>query len=207
MPTYEGYDVLEIEPHDTGEKAFDYTRSLIRLDSRTGGVMVEDRSEVAVLRGSAFVWIMDGRAEVTEFRNWVADRKGALIPFWVPSWRHDLILSEDFASGVDVSIVNTGYTEHLLPHPARNRLAFILANGNKYYRFVETAVDNLDGTETLTLDSSIAEPVPAASAMVSFLMLCRLAVDDPELIWRTRLVAEAALDFVELPQEVAAMGS
>jgi hypothetical protein len=40
--------------------------------------------------------------------------------------------------------------------------------------------------------------------MVSFLALCRLAADEPELTWHNRDLAEAVLDFVELPKEVPA---
>lgn len=204
MPTYEGFDVLEIEPNDTGDKAMEHTRSLVRLDSRTGALAVADRSGVAVLRNAPFVWTMDGRAEIQDCLDWIASRKGALVPFWVPTWRHDLVLSEALTSGVELTIVESGYTAHQFPHPARRHLAFILAGGAKYYRKVEDAQDNGDGTETLTIDSSIPETVPT-TALVSFLTLCRLAVDDPEIVWHTKTVAEASLDFVELPLEVAAL--
>ncbi len=55
----------------------------------------------------------------------------------------------------------------------------------------------------LTLDTSIGVLIPKAT-MVSFLTLCRLAVDDPELAWHNRDLAEVVLDFVELPKEVPA---
>jgi hypothetical protein len=204
MPTYQGFDVLELEPSATGERSTDYTRSIFRHDSRTGKLRVADRSGVAVARPSGFVWLMEGRAEIQAYRDFTAARKGALVPFWVPTWRHDLQMATDLTAGnVNLSVVKIGYTKFMFSTPARRHLAFLLADGTKFYRKATAAAEGTD-TETLTLDSSIGVLVPAASTMVSFLTLCRLAVDDPELTWHTRDVAEAILDFVELPQEVPA---
>jgi hypothetical protein len=204
VPTYQGFEVLEIEPSATGERTNDYTRSIFRHDSRTGKLRAADRGGVAVVRPGGFIWLMEGRAEIQTYRDFIAARKGALVPFWVPTWQHDLQMATDLVSGnVNLSVVNIGYTKFMFPTPARRHLAFILADGTKYYRKVTAATEGTD-TETMTLDSSIGVLVPAASTMVSFLTLCRLAVDDPELAWHTRDVAEAVLDFVELPQETPA---
>jgi hypothetical protein len=204
VPTYQGFEVLEIEPSATGERTIEYTRSIFRHDSRTGKLRAADRGGVAVVRPGGFIWLMEGRAEIQTYRDFIAARKGALVPFWVPTWQHDLQMATDLVSGnPNLSVVNIGYTKFMFPTPARRHLAFILADGTKYYRKVTAATEGTD-TETLTLDSSIGVLVPAASTMVSFLTLCRLAVDDPELAWHTRDVAEAVLDFVELPQETPA---
>lgn len=204
MPTYQGSDVLELEPSDLGDRAMNYTRSVFRHDSRTGKLRVLDRSGVAILQPSGFVWLMEGRAEIQAYRDFIAARKGALVPFWVPTWRHDLQMSVDLASGnVNLSVTKIGYTKFMFSTPARRHLAFLLADGTKYYRKVTAAAESTD-TETLTLDSSISVLVPAASTMLCFLTLCRLAVDDPELAWHNRDLAEAVLDLVELPQEAPA---
>ncbi len=204
MPTYQGFDVLELEPSATSERSTDYTRSVFRHDSRTGKLRVTDRSGVAVARPGGFVWLMEGRAEIQSYRDFIAARKGALVPFWVPSWQHDLLMAADLMAGnVSLLVSKIGYAKFMFPTVARRHIAFLLADGTKFYRKVTAAVEGTD-TETLTFDSSIGVLVPAASTMVSFLTLCRLAVDDPELTWHTRDVAEAILDFVELPQEVPA---
>lgn len=204
MPIYQGFDVLELEPSATGERSTDYACSTFRHDSRVGKLRVADRSGVAVARPGGFVWLMEGRAEIQAYRDFIAARKGALVPFWVPSWQHDLVMAADLTAGnVSLLVSKIGYTKFMFPTAARRHLAFILADGTKYYRTVTAAAEGTD-TETLTLASAIGVLVPAASTMVSFLTLCRLAVDDPELTWHTRDVAEAVLDFVELPQEAPA---
>lgn len=204
MPTYQGFDVLEIEPSAIGERTMDHARSIFRHDSRTGKLRAVDRSGVAVISPGGFIWLMEGRNEIQSYRDFIAARKGALVPFWVPTWQHDLPMAADLTAGnVNLSIVKIGYTKFMFAASARRHLAFILADGTKYYRKVTAATEGTD-TETLTLDSSIGVSVPAASTMVSFLTLCRLAVDDPELVWHSRDVAEAVLDFVELPREAPA---
>lgn len=203
MPTYQGFDVLEIEPSAVVDREFVHTRSIARLDSRTGKLRATDRSGVAVVKSGGFVWLMEGRTEIQVYRDFIAARKGALVPAWVPTWNRDLEMDTDLSAGnVNLSISKVGYTKFMFPTVARRHVAFLLADGTKYYRKI-TAASEGSSNEVLTLDSSISVLIPKGT-MVSFLTLCRLAVDDPELTWHNRDVAEAVLDFVELPREVPA---
>lgn len=204
MAVYLGYDVLEIEPNATVQREHTYTRSLARLDSRAGKLRVSDRSGVAVVEPTGFGWLMEGRTEIQAYLDFLAAQKGSLVPFWFPSWQHDLVMSVDLAAlSVSLVVVKMGYTQFMFSHPARRHLAFLLDDGTKHYRKVIGTAEGAQ-TETLTLDSSISVLVPALSTMLGFLRLVRLAVDDPELVWHTREVAETTLDFVELPQEAPA---
>jgi hypothetical protein len=204
MPTtYQGFDVLEIEPSAVASREFTHRRSLAHLDSRTGKLRARDRSGVAVVRPGGFVWLLDGRTEIQAYRDFIAARRGALVPVWVPTWNRDLEMDTDLAAGnVNLSISKIGYTKFMFPTVARRHIAFLLADGTRYYRKIIGASES-SSNEVLTLDSSISVLIPKAT-MVAFLALCRLAVDDPELTWHNRDVAEAVLDFVELPKEVPA---
>jgi hypothetical protein len=204
MPTtYQGFDVLEIEPSAVASREFTHRRSLAHLDSRTGKLRARDRSGVAVVRPGGFVWLLDGRTEIQAYRDFIAARRGALVPVWVPTWNRDLEMDTDLAAGnVNLSISKIGYTKFMFTTVARRHIAFLLADGTRYYRKIIGASES-SSNEVLTLDSSIGVPIPKAT-MVAFLTLCRLAVDDPELTWHNRDVAEAVLDFVELPKEVPA---
>jgi hypothetical protein len=203
MPMYQGFDVLEIEPSAVVDREFAHSRSMARLDSRTGKLRATDRSGVAVVRPGGFVWLMEGRTEIQVYRDFIAARKGALVPVWVPTWNRDLEMDADLTGlNVNLSISKIGYTKFMFPTVARRHVAFLLADGTKYYRKITGASEG-PNNEVLTLDSSISVLIPKGT-MVSFLTLCRLAVDDPELTWHNRDVAEAVLDFVELPKEVPA---
>jgi hypothetical protein len=87
--------------------------------------------------------------------------------------------------------------------PARRHLAFLLADGTKYYRKVVSASEQ-PTTETLPLDASLPVTAPKDTTMVCFLELCRQAVDDSELVWWALDVAVANLQSVEIPQEAPA---
>lgn len=203
MPTtYLGFDVLEIDPGPDREGSD--TRNLHRLDAKAGKLRIVDRTGLPVVEPKGFRWLMDGRADIQVYRDFIAARKGALVPFWVPTWRHDLELVADILNtGNTVTISRVRYTTFMFPQTARRHVAIFLPDGSKYYRKVIGASE-ATSTETLTLDSNIPVTVPKDGSMVSFLTLARLAVDDPQLDWHNRDLAEAVLDFVELPRETPA---
>jgi hypothetical protein len=204
MPTvYQGFDVFEIEPSAVNEREFTHRRSMARLDSRTGKLRARDRSGVAVVRPDGFVWLLDGRTEIQSYRDFIAARKGALVPVWVPTWNRDLEMDADLSAGnMNLSISKIGYTKFMFPTVARRHIAFLLADGTRHYRKITGASEG-SSNEVLTLDGSIGVLIPKAT-MVCFLTLVRLATDEPELVWHNRDLAEAVLDFVELPKEVPA---
>jgi hypothetical protein len=204
MPTvYQGFDVFEVEPSHVNDREFTHRRSMARLDSRTGKLRARDRSGVAVVRPGGFVWLLDGRTEIQTYRDFIAARRGALVPVWVPTWNRDLEMDTDLSAGnVNLSISKIGYTKFMFPTAARRHIAFLLADGTRHYRRITGASEG-GSNEVLTLDSSIGVLIPKAT-MVSLLTLCRLAKDEPELTWHNRDLAEAVLDFVELPKEVPA---
>ncbi len=198
---YQGYDVLEIEPD--GPRRHTPTRNRFRFDNRTGVLYTLDRSKRPILQREEFIWLLDGRSEVEEFQQFLFARKGALIPFWVPTWQHDLILDADVGSSDTViTIKGTGYASLMFPHTARRHLAFLLndGSGTKIYRDVIDAVPG-GATETITVAAPPGIALPKASTKISFLALCRLAVDDPEMLWHTTEIAETRLGFIELPAE------
>lgn len=204
MPVmYQGFEVLEVEPSAVQDRAHAHSRSLARLDSRTGKLRARDRSGVPVVRPGGFVWLMCSRAEIQVWRDFIAARRGALVPFWTPTWNRDLEMDADLAMGnANLSVSKIGYTKFMFPAVARRHVAFLLADGTRHYRKVTAASEGANN-EVLTLDSGISVLAPKGT-MVSFLTLTRLASDEPELAWHNRDLAESVLDFVELPKETPA---
>ena len=72
------------------------------------------------------------------------------------------------------------------------------------YRKVLAAVNNGDGTETLTIDSILGVSPARDQTILSYLTLRRLHDDENEIMWRTAGVAECTLRTVEIPTEVPA---
>lgn len=205
MTTYEGFDVLEVEPNWRDGIDSTYRRDWIRFDPGTGKVRVDDKTGCAALDGS-FSWFLEDRAAIASFKSFVNARKGQAVPFWLPTWRSDIQLADDVVSNsATITISLIGYTKFMFAQAARRRIAFILADGSKVYRKVIAASDPGNGTtETLTLDAAPGVALPASTTLVSLLTLCRLEADEVKVQWHTQTVAEASLAFREIPKEVPA---
>jgi hypothetical protein len=203
-----GYDVLEVHPNAAQDRATEYSRNIQILDFKTGPSKMVDRSGVALGRINGFLWTLTDRAEITSFRAWYSLRKGQQRPFWVSSWRHDLVQAATLEAGnVNLIIEKTGFTKYQFPYLARHYLCFHMLDGSgiRYYRKIIQASEGVT-TETLVLSSALSASavVPVGGCMISFLRLVRLATDEQELTWHSRDVAEAPLDLLELPLEVPA---
>jgi len=199
MTLYLGYDLLEA-PSDAREDPQErMSRSIATFDPRVGRRRAQSRN-AAPPQQRSYLWTCQDRAAIASLKAWLLRRKGRLIPFWVPTWRRDVVLHAGVSS-TDTAIVieAMNYTEMMFPSKARRHLAFWAPSGALICRAV-TAASNNGSTETLSLSSSLGTSFPK-EGLVSFLALSRLDSDDVEITYHTDAVAEARLAFVELPQE------
>lgn len=202
MTDYLGFNVLEVHPNRTKDPRRSFLRSLVRLDSGLGKVTVEDRAGVSRAE-LEFDWFLDGRTEIGVLQAFLLARKGRAVPFWVPSWRHDLVLNQG-AAAIDTSLTikDTGFLKYQFPQTSRRQIALILQNGTMIYRRITGATNPGNGTEVLTLDSAVGTTIPAATTMVSFLHLVRMASDVVDVLWHHQNLAEASMRFTEVPREI-----
>jgi hypothetical protein len=116
-----------------------------------------------------------------------------------------LVLAQDVAAtDAGIKIEQMFYSRFYFPSKARRYVALIPATGGgagKVYRHIIAAVDNGDGTETLTFDAAVGVYFPAASTMVSLLGFVRLGADDLEIEWENTELAYCNLAIQELPRE------
>lgn len=145
---------------------------------------------------------LQSRGEVTALRDWFDTVAGRCHALWLPTFRADLTLATDAAStSTTVNIVALGYTDTYSTIEARRHLAFLKPDGTALQRRVESAVNNGDGTETLTLSSALGVTWPVGYGLISFLLYARLDDDTLRLTRYHGAAAEADLAFLELPQE------
>jgi len=194
-----GLDVLTAEPNADGQR-WASSRIVDRLDNGFGKVAVVDRGSVS-FQSSDFNWFLSGRDEISDFRDLIDRRAGSLVPFWVPTWREDLLLAvQAYAPSSLITVHSCGYTASMYPDKARKYLAIRTPSNGWIYRKVTSASD--DGTtEMLTLDSANGIDLPAGT-IVSFLTLCRLSDDTAEIDWETPIFGQSMTQFVEIPKEV-----
>jgi hypothetical protein len=194
-----GYDLLQVVP-DWKEPSATARRNIAKLDTGIGPISVLDRSGTS-FQEIEFPWFLSGRSEIQQLRDFIDRRMGALSPFWVPTWRADLVLDADAPSNASaISVKACGYASRMFAYTARRYLAIRTPAGGWIYRKA-TSASVVGSSESIGLDSQVGMILPAGTA-VSFLVLCRLADDAAEIDWKTAGVATAKTRFLELPREV-----
>jgi hypothetical protein len=201
---FKGFDVLEIMPNWEGSPLKrSYKRSMVTIDPKVGPIEVIDKGGTAIV-DQEFPWWLDTHPTVTAFRAFVIRRFGQLNPFWVPTWDQDLVLVQDVLStDTGIKIKSEFYTKFLFASEARRFIAFIPVDGSgNVYGKITGAVDNGDGTETLTLEALTGKNFAKGSTMVSFLTLARLASDMVSIKWASSDHADAQVPLQEVPREL-----
>lgn len=198
MTTYLGLDVLEIRSDASAGVPTDTSRKeKSEFDADIGKVTSGDKW-LASKVGRVYVRTCNGRSEIRAARNWLLARHGQTIPFWIPTWRPDVLLHTAIASGSSSAMIkNTGYSRFYFPHPARRDFAFVLPSGI-IYRRAASALDVGD-TEELVFGSSMPD-VPV-DTLICMLTLCRLSTDSPVVEYLSDSVARLTLPYVEVPEE------
>jgi len=144
-------------------------------------------------------------ADVAAFRSFVDARLGRLRPFWFPAFESDLSLLDDLDFANQIRIQTVGYAASIFPlgNPRRH---FYIQDRSSLTTLIQgatAAVDNGDGSETITLGGASSFFAPAAHVLATFLRLCRLAEDVQKIHWPGgRSYAFADVAFIELPLEV-----
>ena len=149
------------------------------------------------------LWV-EGVAQAQALQDFFDAQKGSHRGFWMPTWQADL---ERVASGGNLLQVRAiGYTAGLFPLVSRRHLALMSTGAdrapdasNLVHRTVTAAVDNGDGTETLTLDGGAGNPT-----LSSFMLYSRIDGDTLAVEWENPLLARCAFPLKELAAEVTA---
>ena len=204
MATHRGFDVLELEPDRGVATGEDFERKVFVMDSITGA-REGDAVDVAPASVRDFRWLAFNRTEAKERRDFIDARKGRAVPCWFPAWEEDLTLATDHAPGaLTLVILSMGYTLHMFPGSnTRRHLAIRVPGGTFYYRKVGAAIDNGNGTETLTLEEPVPVTMPSSGTLVAFLHFARMDADEVEIEWVGQF-SECVLRTRDLPTEVPA---
>lgn len=198
-------NVLEhVEPEGGADVDEDFERSFEVFDG-TIGARAGEVYDAAGPTMHVFRWIVDSFAVVIGSLQWIAQRRGRAVPFWLPPWQREFELAEDVVSGASsILIKSIGYAANLFPGTgARRHLCFRSPDGTFTFADCGAAVDNLDGTETLTLVDPIGADVPKDTP-AGFRRFMRLDSDSISISFEGPEHAEITLPLRELPNEAPA---
>jgi hypothetical protein len=202
VPSWLGVEVLDVQPNRSGPVEDGFDRAQEALESRTGPLWMDPGSDAPALE-RPFVWTALGAAEVIQLLRFLEARRGAAVPFFVPSWQQDLRLETSAAANAgQIRIRACKYTDGLFNHGlGRRTLAVRLPGGTSWSYHVVTEAVNEGSYETLTIIPYAPAAWAKETTLISFLRMCRLADDEVELVCHNPAVIEATIPIREVSLE------
>lgn len=196
--TYDGLEVLEIRPNWLGDMSVETDAGFSLLDNGVGVLgRLYYKKHARFTRG--FKWFLNTRAKIQFFREFIARRKGRLVPFWLARPSDDLQLAASASS--TASLLNFKGVDHYTwvgINRGRDHLAIRLVGGvTVYKKIIEMNVDA--GNTVVAIEGTLGRAIaPVDVLQISFLTKCRLAADRVTIPWRSIHVAEPETFFVSL---------
>lgn len=199
MTTYLGLSVLEQRSNAVDDPSTHFTRDTDIFDPGNSKQSVVTKALGPNLT-TDYLWTCKTKAEIAALKQWFFERRGALVPFWVPTWRQDLIVASDAtATDTQITVKQCGYTRYAYPLNARRHLAIHFLDGSIIYRKA-TSSEDLGDIEIIHFTGALGKTL-SAGTWVSYLAYCRLASDDLVINYHTDSIAEAKLGIFEVPAE------
>ena len=205
MVMLDGYELYMEEPNRVDDLDEHLVRTMKRINNQYGK-RYDDLLSLHPRTTRQYSWLLDGRQAIADFKNWLAIRKGKLVPFWVPSWRKDIRILSNIKGSVEVLVAG----QHAAWYRANLARARIVIYKQDYSYIIRNIIAaRLQYPNTiLTLSSALdfnRNIVESDVRMVSFLQLCRLDTDAVEIHWHTMHLAEVKAVLIEIPVEVPAL--
>jgi hypothetical protein len=199
-PTFNGYDLFlhAINWLTLPIMQVEHPYDIIKFLGRAYPYSTLDETEL-VLKGEI---LGNGKADIQDVTDFVEDKLGRLEQFWVPTRFPDIEITAAFtAADNSLEIEDVEYKETWLSNMMTGRWLF-LEWPDGTYKIV--GVRGAPHANRIFLDRNIgkaatADEVPYIQA--SFLLFCRLNLDEIEWNYETSQVARLVIGFRTLPHE------
>ena len=146
--TYLGEEIFLKEPNWKGGLKTAFESEAKVLDFGLQGFATSPRGKSEVV--TEYEWLLNGRSQMVEFREFLGRRKGRLTGFWMPSWKHDFTLRATASSGELGFVVTENYYAALISgDPGRNHVRVLFKDGTSILREITNAAQNPDDTMNL----------------------------------------------------------
>jgi hypothetical protein len=177
VSSYQSLSLLDRRPlnESPAEELFD--KALERIDFGAKLEIFTGRTYADIVQSRMF--LVKDRAELQFWEKFCDTVVGMREPFYFPTWREDLVLYEQpTPGGSTIRVLDSpNYEDEWDPSDAHKDLQLETSTDGDIQRRVNSIVDNLDGTLTLTLDSALPATGGFSVSVVSFLERCRLGND------------------------------
>jgi hypothetical protein len=150
-------------------------------------------------------WLFDSKADIWEFTEFFDGKVGMLEGFWLPTWQSDLVVTAAIdAENAQLTVEDFGYADSWLQNDVYGRhIAIIFPDGTQIYRKIQGATSSTVVTLGAKVGKACAlEDLPGL--LVSFLLFVRFDQDKLERAYETPSVAQCALRFKTISDEMTA---
>jgi hypothetical protein len=197
---YLDVDVLDWHPNRVSPVAASMSRMAETLDSILGKWKRFDKAGRTFV-GRSHEYIIQGREDIAQLRQWLHSIEGRLGVFWTPNWQADLTLVDDIgASDTTIDVAPVGYLASYDGVRGRQDVMIRTASAT-YYRRV-TGASSIDAsTERLTLDSALGVGINRQDVLqVCWVDVTRLGADEVSLEWVTAEVVRVELPVMQVDE-------
>lgn len=191
--TYRQYPVLTTRPNWQGGIAERYARKLIETDFQVGKPWVSDTAEQPIYMRQ-HRWLLKSRAEVIDFRGWLAACAGRLNPFWMPSFVSDVEPARNLSPAA--VIIDVAHADFALASGLDGRRDVLIAasDGRRWCRRVKSWQTASEDIERMVIDAPLGCSLQREQLQISFMRLARLDSDAVEIAHITDEAAQVTLN-------------
>jgi len=202
MATFLGRPLLDIRPN------FENPRigQLDDFQLRGGeGILTPWKETTTLKRKLSIPFLFTTKAEWRELRDFIADRRGNLEGFWMPTYITSYVSSTQQQGSTLITIEPVGLADIFT---ADEQFAFVALISKTEIEPLEIAnvTVAMDGKEELNLATTISGSFTSRDVCCPLLYV-RLADDGFKTEWITAEVSKVTLTLVELPMEYATASS
>ena len=199
--TYSGQELYMKKPNWRSPISETSNSNVFISDYGFGAVQPESHSDFAE-HSRRYAWLCKNRAEIALFMEFLARRKGRVVPVYMPSWDSDFELVRD-AAGTEntLELRDNSYTYDIGNHPAKNTLIALRKDGTYVVCTVDYSILNSEGNMELYMVSDLGSDLYMSDiSRISYCDLRRMQSDTVKLVWHTGGVLEATLNFISVKQ-------
>lgn len=199
---YNGLEVFKLWPPWSREIDMTYEKNVVKLDNETGSFYYDMKSHL-IAENREIEYITLDVEETNNLQRFFFRCKGCLVPFYAPTWLHDITLDKDKPSSESfLSTQLTDFYRYYSDLPTRKNLIVFLNNGKTITSSIVGFSTYIDSKNIkhgkILLGDNIGDLRINDVRMISFLCKYRLASDILEIAYDTTGIGSAKIALKEV---------